>query len=47
MPEGPKKQGLHYLACVTASSLKLCRIAWRILRDQRDYLPDGPPSHSL
>lgn len=41
-----RKQGLHHLASVTAAALKLCRIIWRILTDQRDYLPDAPPARS-
>lgn len=32
-------QGLHHLAAVTAVALKLCRVAWRILCDRRDYQP--------
>jgi len=37
--------GLHHLSAVTAVALKLCRITWRILTDQRDYTPE-PPSRA-
>ena len=36
-----RRDGLHYLSAVTATAIKLCRIAWRILTDRRDYLPDA------
>jgi hypothetical protein len=39
-----RRAGLHHLAAVTAAAFKLCRISWRILTDQRDYVPAGPPS---
>jgi hypothetical protein len=39
-----RQQGLHYLAAVTAVAGKLCRISWRVLTDQRDYVPAGCPS---
>ena len=41
-----RQQGLHYLTVVTAVALKLCRVVWRILRDQRDYQPHPPVAHS-
>lgn len=41
-----RKAGLHHLAAVTAAAVKLTRIAWRILTDQRDYIPDGCPVKS-
>jgi len=41
-----RKAGLHHLAAVTATAIKLTRIAWRILTDQRDYIPDGCPAKS-
>ncbi|MEI8189883.1 MAG: IS110 family transposase [candidate division NC10 bacterium] len=41
-----RKAGLHHLAAVTATAVKLARIAWRILTDQRDYVPDGCPTKS-
>jgi transposase len=41
-----RKRGLHHLAAVTAVSLKLTRIVWRICTDQRDYKPKAPASHS-
>jgi transposase len=41
-----RRQGLHYLAIVTAVALKLCRVVWRILRDQRDYRPHPTSAHS-
>jgi len=37
-----KRAGLHNLAAVTATGIKLCHAAWRILTDQRDYLPQRP-----
>ena len=38
-----RKRGLHHLAAITAASLKLARIVWRICTDQRDY-KSKPPS---
>ncbi|MCL2648775.1 MAG: IS110 family transposase [Phycisphaerales bacterium] len=38
-----RKRGLHHLAAVTAASLKLARIAWRVCTDQLDY-KTKPPS---
>ena len=35
-------EGLHHLATVTATALKLCHVTWRILTDRRDYLPQPP-----
>jgi transposase len=37
-----KGEGLHHLAAVTAAALKLCHVTWRILTDERDYLPERP-----
>lgn len=37
-----RHQGVHYLAAVTAAAIKLCHVAWRILTDRRDYLPQRP-----
>jgi transposase len=37
-----RRRGLHHLAAVTATALKLCHVAWRILTDQRDYMPKPP-----
>jgi transposase len=34
--------GLHHTSAVTATALKLCRITWRIMTDQRDYTPEPP-----
>lgn len=34
--------GLHHLAAVTATAVKLCHVVWRILTDQRPYLPSPP-----
>jgi transposase len=31
--------GLHHTSALTAAALKLCRITWRIMTDQRDYTP--------
>ena len=39
-------QGLHYLAAVTATAVKLCHVVWRIMTDRRDYRPEGPPRSS-
>jgi transposase len=36
--------GLKHKAAVTATSIKLCHVAWRILTDKRDYLPEGRPN---
>jgi transposase len=38
--------GLGHLATVTAAAVKLCHIAWRIMIDQRDYLPQRPTTPS-
>jgi transposase len=35
-------QGLHHLAAVTATAIKLCHVVWRILTDRRNYLPQRP-----
>lgn len=34
-----RREGVHHLAAVTATAIKLCHITWRILTDRRDYLP--------
>lgn len=39
--------GLHYLAAVTATAIKLCHVAWRILTDRRDYLPKAPTARKI
>jgi len=41
-----RRQGLHHLAAVTATAVKLCRISWRIMTDQRDYVPAACPTIS-
>ena len=33
--------GLKHKAAITATSIKLCQITWRILTDKRDYRPEG------
>jgi len=38
-----RKQGLHHLAAVTATALRLCHVIWRIWTDRRDYRPEGRP----
>jgi transposase len=38
--------GLGHLTTVTAAAIKLCHIAWRIMTDQRDYLPHRPTAQS-
>ena len=40
-----RSQGLKHLSAVTATAIKLCRVCWRILTDQRDYVPEGRPVH--
>jgi len=35
--------GLKHQAAITATSIKLCQIVWRILTDKRDYRPEGRP----
>lgn len=42
-----RSHGLHHLAAVTATATKLCRIVWRIMTDQRDYLPDSPSTEPV
>jgi transposase len=37
-----RRAGMHHLAAVTAIAARLCRVAWRILTDRRDYLPQAP-----
>jgi hypothetical protein len=37
-----RASGLNHTSAVTAVALKLCRIAWRIMIDQRDYTPEPP-----
>lgn len=39
-----RREGLHHLSAVTAAAIKLCRTTWRILTDQRDYIPEGRPT---
>lgn len=34
-----RKEGKHHLVAVTACANKLCRITWRIMTEQRDYIP--------
>lgn len=38
--------GLHHLAAVTAAAVKLTHVVWRIMTDERDYLPVAPPRRS-
>ncbi|MHC4481417.1 MAG: IS110 family RNA-guided transposase [Planctomycetota bacterium] len=42
-----RSQGLKHLSAITATAIKLCRVCWRILTDQRDYVPEGPPTRSV
>jgi len=37
-----RREGTHHLTAVTAVAAKICRRAWRILTDGRDYLPLPP-----
>jgi len=39
-----RAQQKHHLAAVTAVAGKLCHIIWRIMTDERDYVPEGRPS---
>ena len=39
-------QGLSHRSAVTATALKLCHVAWRILTDRRDYQPQCPTGNS-
>jgi len=41
-----RRAGLHYLATVTAVAVKVCRISWRILTDERDYVPSACPTRT-
>lgn len=41
-----KGNGLHHLAAITATAIKLCHVVWRILTDRRDYLPEDPNKQS-
>ena len=36
-----KRQNKHHLVAVTAVARKLCHVVWRIMTDQRDYIPKG------
>ncbi len=42
-----RKQSLHQLAAVTATSLRLCHIIRRIMTDEREYRPDVRPLKTL
>ena len=37
-----RREGTHHLTAVTTVAAKICRRAWRILTDQRDYLSQPP-----
>jgi len=39
-----RSQGLKHLSAITATAIKLCRVCWRILTDQRAYVPEGRPT---
>ena len=41
-----RSEGLEHRVAITAAAIKLCHIVWRILTDQRDYLPEGRPDPS-
>lgn len=41
-----RRQNLHYLTIITAVAIKLSRVVWRIMTDQRDYRPGGRPPQS-
>jgi len=36
-----KRQNKHQFVAVTAVARKLCHVVWRIMTDQRDYIPKG------
>jgi len=36
-----QRQKKHHLVAVTAVANKLCHVVWRIMTDQRDYIPKG------
>ena len=38
--------GLSHRSAVTATAIKLCHVAWRILTDRRDYQPQRPTGNS-
>jgi len=38
--------GLSHRSAVTATAIKLCHVAWRILTDRRDYQPQRPMGNS-
>jgi len=42
-----RSQGLKHLSAITATAIKLCRVCWCILTDQRAYVPEGRPTRSL
>ena len=41
-----RREGTHHLTAVTAVAAKICRRAWRILTDRRDYFPQCPTGNS-
>lgn len=41
-----RRAGLHHLSAVTAVAVKVCRISWRILTDERDYVPLACPART-
>jgi len=41
-----KGDGLSHRSAVTATAIKLCHVAWRIMTDHRDYLPQPPARDS-
>ena len=36
-----KRENKHQFVAVTAVARKLCHVVWRIMTDQRDYIPEG------
>lgn len=40
--QAKRNAGLHHFSAVTAAAIKLARIIWRVLTDQRDYIADYP-----
>lgn len=41
-----KGEGLSHRSAVTATAIKLCHVAWRILTDRREYQPQCPTGDS-
>jgi transposase len=42
-----RSQGLKHLSAITATAIKLCRVCWCILTEQRAYAPEGRPARCV